>query len=83
MIMETEYETKRTLVWTMWYLANSIEDKQEFEDRAMKALEETMNLVKNNVVLDPVSKPLDAEIQQELNKFSKTQGESYPTKERF
>lgn len=42
-----EYEDKRTLAWAIYGLANMEITKQEFERRALRCVDETLEIVKN------------------------------------
>ena len=47
-----EHEDKRTLVWAIWNLALTVEDKGSFEDRAIKCIDETLAI--SSDIIPPV-----------------------------
>lgn len=48
-----EQEDKRTLVWALWNLTLTVNDKAEFEERALKCIDDTLAISSN--IIPPVS----------------------------
>jgi len=52
-------------------------------ETAIKCMEQYAEQQVKKLNIDDVSKPLDGELQEALNEFSKTQGTKEPKKKRF